>query len=111
MHSDAASVTHHVDQVLSATALCMAGAAACHTPPSSALVMAQSGTCCVAQVHALLAAGIPVAEPFYVIEWLAQPWRPPSAHLLFGCVPGPALAEAEAGRAGPPGADEGSMSF
>ena len=66
---------------------------------------------CVAQVHALLAAGIPVAGPQYVVEWLAQPWRPPAAHLLFGSALGPALADAEADRAGAPGADEGSMSF
>lgn len=62
-------------------------------------------------MRALLAAGVPVAGPHYVVEWLAQPWRPPAAHLLFGSVPGPALAEAEAGRAGAPGDDEGSMSF
>ena len=52
-----------------------------------------------------------MAEPHYVVEWLAQPWRPPCAHLLFGSTPGPELAEAEAARAGAPGDDEGSMSF
>ena len=38
-------------------------------------------------------------------------WFGPSAHLLFGSTLGPALAEAEAGRAGAPGDDEGSMYF
>ncbi|KAK9840981.1 hypothetical protein WJX81_003698 [Elliptochloris bilobata] len=63
------------------------------------------------KVRALLAAGIAVAAPQYVVEWLAQPWRVPSAHLLFGSAPGAALAGAEASRAGAPGLDEGSMSF
>jgi hypothetical protein len=64
-----------------------------------------------AQVRALLAAGVPVAAPLYAVEWLAQPWRSPAEHLLFGCEPGPALAEADAARAAAPGPDEGSMSY
>eukprot|EP00198_Chlamydomonas_reinhardtii_P008102 XP_001697439.1 predicted protein [Chlamydomonas reinhardtii] len=56
-------------------------------------------------VASLQAAGVPVVDCKYVVEWVAHPHKPLAAHFRHGTSPGPALAQMERqrGQVQPPG--------
>jgi hypothetical protein len=51
--------------------------------------------CTCRLVASLQAAGIPVVDGKYVVEWVAHPHKPLAAHFRHGTSAGPALAELE----------------